>query len=78
MGDVADLTAQLKQRDDVINMMKTKTKEFVFKLKEEHGVAMVEKDKAIAEAGEVRRTTCRPNTSFMHNIVQYIPYTQSF
>ena len=34
-----ELRSQLQKRDDVINMMKTKTKEYVQKLKDEHAEA---------------------------------------
>jgi len=40
IAQVTLLTQQLKQRDEKINMMMNKTKDFVQKLKEEHAIQL--------------------------------------
>ena len=53
MADVAQLSEQLKQKDEIINMMKSKTKDFVQRLKEDHAAQLAGKDALLLEAQQV-------------------------
>ena len=51
--EIAELRKQLAGKDDILNTMKIKTKEFVQKLKDDHAAALAAAEQSLAAATQV-------------------------
>lgn len=51
--EIAELRKQLAGKDDILNTMKIKTKEFVQKLKDDHAAALVAAEQSLITTTQV-------------------------